>query len=840
MKQRSPLHHMVFRAKFLIITLIIVLIISVVDLSLGLAAVSPPKNLRFYKIESNLILNPSAGNELEGWLAEPGITLAQAQNNGVKLSGTQDGSWNYAQIGLADKSLEPGMKYRLEAELKVDSISDISRPPYLCIYVLNSSGKKLSDHVTFRYQTAELNTWQKLFVEFKAEQGAQNGYIKIKKGYTGTNTPLIYIRNISVQQIEDFGLEDRLKFDSVPAGLLAMRNKRPRLFLDDNRIQYIKSRLGTYPYSKFWTSIKGRADKYITESPPIDASNYTDSSIRNFGNKLPYMALAYLFTKDNKYLRGVKTWMNALCSYPNWASDTDLGAAHILEGMALAYDWLYNQFTADERKKYREKITHHAEIFYWGLINKNLWWANYYLDNHNYVNTTALSSAGLALYGEQGEAESWIIVARNNFQEVLSALSPDGASHEGVAYWSYGTRALLKYFMVFEPVFGLTDVKNNSFFKNTARFRLYASLPDFKDNVDFGDSCRWDFSGPGNTLHALASIFRDGHAQWLAEQIENARGASAKFLWSEIILYDSSVAMLPPDALPKTAYFDNIGIVISRSDWSSDAIWTFFKAGPHMGHLAEDKGYYLDNGHMHPDEGNFLLWAFGKWLIVDDGYVNIKRTRNHNVLLFNDKGQIGEGKDFFDTTAALEYKPTASINYHDIQSNYIYLVAEIEDMYPPDAGVRKWERHFIFFQKGFVVIRDIVKMDNLGKIESLVHFDKGTVEETGGRYFYKKSGIWASINDISSDTFTKTWSDYEIAPAEQSKDGGSNNYGTLLNVSKSNVGACTNTLVIGVARDKASLTKVQIEELDNATKLSIKTSDFQAQINFSAKTAIVK
>jgi len=151
-----------------------------------------------------------------------------------------------------------------------------------------------------------------------------------------------------------------------------------------------------------------------------------------------------------------------------------------------------------------------------------------------------------------------------------------------------------------------------------------------------------------------------------------------------------------------------------------------------------------------------------------------------------------------------------------------------------------WERHFIFFQKGFVVIRDIVKMDNLGKIESLVHFDKGTVEETGGRYFYKKSGIWASINDISSDTFTKTWSDYEIAPAEQSKDGGSNNYGTLLNVSKSNVSACTNTLVIGVARDKAGLTKVQIEELDNATKLSIKTSDFQAQINFSAKTAIVK
>jgi len=145
-----------------------------------------------------------------------------------------------------------------------------------------------------------------------------------------------------------------------------------------------------------------------------------------------------------------------------------------------------------------------------------------------------------------------------------------------------------------------------------ARFRLYASLPDFKDNVDFGDSCRWDFSGPGNTLRALASIFRDGHAQWLAEQIENARGASAKILWSEIIFYDSSVPMLPPDALPKTAYFDNIGIVISRSGWSSDAIWTFFKAGPHMGHLAEDKGYYLDNGHMHPDEGNFLLWAFGK------------------------------------------------------------------------------------------------------------------------------------------------------------------------------------------------------------------------------------
>ncbi len=94
---------------------------------------------------------------------------------------------------------------------------------------------------------------------------------------------------------------------------------------------------------------------------------------------------------------------------------------------------------------------------------------------------------------------------------------------------------------------------------------------------------------------------------------------------------------------------------------------------------------------MHPDEGSFLLWGLGQWLIIDDGYVNLKRTENHNLLLFNNLGQIGEGKLFFDTAAALKYKPTASIIFSDIETARFLLnynndqFSSIELKLSPDA-----------------------------------------------------------------------------------------------------------------------------------------------------------
>lgn len=506
----------------------------------------------------------------------------------------------------------------------------------------------------------------------------------------------------------------------VVRGLSA--STHPRLYLDSAKIESIRAKRDKYPYNKFWIFVKNSADKQAATQPPATTEGIDEGNLWKLGDGLPYMALGYLITGQSHYLNGVRKWMDALCAYPDWGTNKDIGAANLLFTMSVAYDWLHDVLTAEELNRYREKMAKHAHILHQLLEKKDIWWARpeHLMQNHNHQNVMALAIAGLALRGEKQEAELWLMAAKNNFEGVLGLLSPDGASHEGVGYWGGGLDAMLKYFLALPEQQGKSDIETSGFFQNTARFRLYASTPDYVENADYADSPRFDWHGPGHMLRALASIFKDGHAQWLAERIEKARGKDAKYSWLNLLWYDESVQPISPDALPTYAYFDNLGIFINRSDWTEKATWSFFKAGPSQGKLAERKGIYTGS-HIHPDEGAFLLWANGEWQVIDDGYVLKKRTENHNLLLFNGKGQLGEGQQWFDLNQVKQLKGTASIVYNDLKPDYQYLTAELAGMYPPDAGIKSWKRTFIALPRGRVIVRDSIDWKQPGEAINRVH-----------------------------------------------------------------------------------------------------------------------
>ncbi len=499
--------------------------------------------------------------------------------------------------------------------------------------------------------------------------------------------------------------------------------QRQRLYLSIEKLSAIKANLNTQPYLKFWNATKDKANKFVADRPPATTSGIDEANLWKLGDGLPDLALSYLLTGNKLYLEVAQKWMDALSSYPDWASNTDIGASNLLFSMAVAYDWLHDAFTEQQRNLYSQKLAKHAAIFYERLVKKDIWWIRpeYLMQNHNYQNVMAMAVAGLVLRNENPMTEQWLVAAANNFEKALELLSPDGASHEGVGYWGAGLDALLKYYLALPSQQGLVRIELHPFFRNTATFRLYASLPGWVDNVDYADSPRFEWKGPGHMLRILASIFKDGHAQWLADRIDKARGKEAKNSWLDLIGYDAGVAALPPDDLPSYKFFDNLGIFISRSDWSDNASWSFFKAGPSQGKLAESKGIYTGS-HIHPDEGSFLLWSNGEWQIIDDGYVYKKRTENHNVLTFNGKGQLGEGKQWFDLQPPQQHRATANMLFTDFQPNYQYLVAELAGMYPPEAGIRSWQRTFIALSHGRLIIHDKIDWTIVGRLTSRIHF----------------------------------------------------------------------------------------------------------------------
>lgn len=555
----------------------------------------------------------------------------------------------------------------------------------------------------------------------------------------------------------------------TPSFHLSSQPAHPRLYINDAKINLLKTRITaqTEPYYAHWVDIQGQADRFIAQTPPIYptdplfSSSNVDSAIRQHGNKLPFMALAYKLTDDPKYLAGTKKWLNALVSYTKWGTDSDLGAAHLLYNMAIAYDWLYHDLTASERMAYEKKMDHHLSI-YRGLITQPdpIWWADAWNQNHNHVNFAAVMTAAVGAYENVTAPDSAIQLAYDNFTQVLSNLSPDGASHEGASYSSYAMEALLRYFEIEKSRTGVDRLLTAPHVQNHALYRFYAARPSFWQTVDFGDSVGYDYYGPDFLLYRLAATFADKRAQWLARTINERRtldGVSARADWRSLLWYNESIGETGPSALPTARLFDNLEIFTSRSAWlDPDAIFLAFKAGPPLGHAPSVGG---GAGHVHPDEGGFTLEAFGRELIIDDGYSYLKKTSNHNVATFGGVGQRGEGSQWFQERNS----GVADVVHADLNTaaGTEYLVADLAGVYKPELKITRYIRHLVFLKKRALVVIDDIDSTLSHPIEWRLHLNYDSTFAVRGRALsgtLDGSNVGLLVEDVSTDTH-----DYSIA-----------------------------------------------------------------------------
>lgn len=786
----------------------------------------------------NLITNPDRFNNFGGWGGKSGMNLSlteeKTEENILKVWGEQRTGWDYLELKLDNAKLKPNIKYRFQGLIKVSSLSHLFYPPFFKIVFKNKDGQLLKPHYTNKYDILDLNTWQKFSTEFEITENEVDGVLLLAKGSNTTINVDLYIKNVSLHEISEYTAVERQNFKNSPIKLPDSSSIHPRLFVNDEKINFIKGNLKNKPYNNYWKFVEQKAIQYSKETPPNSIEGYTDPQCMILGDKLPYIAFAYLLTGDDSYLQGVIKWMDKICSYKNWSSNNDIGAAHILQGLAISYDWIYDKLPTKTRETCLQKIGLQADILYLCLVNQEQWWATDYLQNHNYVNVMSIAIAGLSIFNEEEKAESWLVAANSNFGKILNLLSPDGASHEGVQYWSYGTDALLKYFIGMSPVFGEDDLLTNLYFQNTALFRLHASLPDFKDNVDYADSPRFEVYGPGHILRALARLFKDGTAQWLANQIEKARGKNTTYNWLDLIWYDETISPEPPDNLSTSIFLKNLGIFIYRTDWTEKSPWIFFKAGPPQGHLAYEKGFYTGS-HIHPDAGNFLLWAEGKWVIIDDGYVYKKWSRNHNVLLLNGYGQLGEGEQWFNKEAYGRHNGNASIVFLEIQKNYTYIVARLEKIYPPEANLKLWERTLIILPDNHLIVRDDVRLHDKGQIESYLHFGDGNLKQVDNYYSFQNNDTYMSIINIADISMRSGISKYTLPENEILNVSYCNRNSQLLRYFINESEEVTNTFLFSSSSSNNKNDIPTIKYYINNSKQEFEFMNFSAEVNYLDK-----
>jgi len=486
-------------------------------------------------------------------------------------------------------------------------------------------------------------------------------------------------------------------------------------------------------------------------------------SITYFGMAAANLSMAYKLTGQKHYLDEAKRWLFRGVSFEHWGRavkvDVDLSAAWLLFGFGLSYNWLKDDLTPDERASLREKLILQGERMYkYAIETEGTSWSTEYWQNHNWIDYACLATAGYAIMDEYPDAKVWTEKAKSNFHKVIPLLADDGSDYEGIAYWRYGVIWLIIYSDLLRDREGIDLFKQSSFLENTFYYRLYQAAPNLEQTVNFGD-CHDRQSGHSIAVYyKLASEYKLGHAQYLAEFV------SKNVIWREgydsgikpgilpeafleLLWFDPSVESKDFKDLPLVKYFKDLGLVVMKNGWHEDAIQLAFKASPGGGHKQWSKSFELDKengwrtrsaGHHHPDSNSFILIGYDSYLAIDDGYNKQKMALDHNLVLVDDKGYIGDGN--YDVYRGLPEDATAEIEEFALNENYVFVVGESSKIYNKELKLNRFARNILNTGEPYFIMIDELSSSEPHKYTWQMHsdvwseaIDKSTFEIANGK-----------------------------------------------------------------------------------------------------------
>jgi len=558
--------------------------------------------------------------------------------------------------------------------------------------------------------------------------------------------------------------------DTIPAAMKRFINVHPRLYMTAQSQKNLRAKMNSQPYSELLQKLKVITDKAVQSGPPAyrPGSGYDEQLWqREVGNAIPELAMAYCMTGETKYLNAARDYMLVSASYPTWGigdiDNSDLATAHQLYGIALGYDWLFDKLDRVSRDSIRNCLMRRGSRLYDLLAEKKVWWDNKYVHNHQHVNLTGLIVAGLALYGEDPDAEKWISISRQKLKQAISSMPPDGGCLEGIPYSEYSIEYLMKFMALNEELFGEDLFTSSSFFRNLTSFRLYAMIPGeyWKSTkstlMSLGDGPRVDWYGPDYLLRKLASEYNNGYAQWLANKIDSAGYSAPLAYFLNLLWINPKIKPQPPTKLPLFKHFKDLDIAYMRSGWSGRESLAMFKCGPWIGHYAASQYKYDPyGGHTHPDVGTFQIFSHGDWLITDEGYA-WKRTIYQNTLVINGKGQVGEGR-WFSGRDYVGKSDQPGIVYTSSNKEYDYVIGNATIAYPASTHLTSFYRHILYLKPDCWVIADEVRADSLSTFDFYYHSDFPFSPDSTDRFKVEGKRGSTSVtvlkpDDASTETF---------------------------------------------------------------------------------------
>ena len=542
------------------------------------------------------------------------------------------------------------------------------------------------------------------------------------------------------------------------------------LLINDD-LEKLKSELNTARRDQF-TRLIEQCRLYESETL---SKEHPPTSITYMGMAAANLSLAYILTDQEHYLNEAKRWIFTAVDYEVWGYgflvDVDLSASWMLYGLGLSYDWIKDHLSQDEREKFLNKLILQAnKIFDYGEQNRGHCWSTNYWQNHNWINYSGLLTTAYAIRSEHAGAQIWVDHIRANFETVFKYLPEDGSNYEGTGYWRYAINFFLSAAELIRNDGGAQHFEDG-FLKNSFDYRLYQCAPNWEENINFADVHDRRSSHSICAYYKIASEYNNPHAQWLGDLVRD------KFLFREayeskifpgilpeafleLIWYEPSIKAQAPTDLPLTKHFADLGLVVMRSSWDTNATHLSFKSSPAGGHKQWEMSWELDkkNGwktrsltHYHVDFNHFILMHNGASLVIDEGYNRTSKAEIHNLITVDGTGCVGEkiwdegdlsDPELFDLNCKgihnvwrdVPENAIAHIETYASEGGYTYVVGESSKMYYPEMQLNRNARHIINSDLGYFILLDELESDLAHTYTWRIHSEKYAKEIQEGQF----------------------------------------------------------------------------------------------------------
>ena len=456
--------------------------------------------------------------------------------------------------------------------------------------------------------------------------------------------------------------------------LRTLNPAHPRLMLDPPALSDIRKWIASDPVAaRIHKKILADADRVLKEVPQVyklpDGRRLLQISSKVL-QRVTTLSYAFHLTGRKDYVDRAWVELHAAAGFKDWNPAHFLDTAVMTCALAIGYDWLWDQWTPEQRTLLRQAIVKLGlEPAMKVYAAKSGWHRVDY--NWNQICNAGIAMGALAVAEDEPEIASGIVArAIASIPLAMSAYAPDGAGKEGAGYWAFGSQYNVMLLASLKSAlgtdFGLGGIEG---FKQSGDYQIYMSGAG-RMSFDFGDCRHYALSTPQH-------FWMGRHYQipgYSRFRYDALLGGDDSSLW-DLLWFDPAAADAALADLPLDRHFRGAECASMRDSWKDPSGFSIAMQGGSNRWT-----------HRHYDLGSFILEAGGVRWIIDSGkesetyqgHVNKTRREDfyrvraegHNTLVIDPDEGPGQALDGMAVFNSFDSRPDRATAVLDLSRAY--------------------------------------------------------------------------------------------------------------------------------------------------------------------------